>query len=182
MFEDREYFYIGDRNKSTNGNKNIDGIWKSVLKYGVLTASHFEARFPDDPALSEGKDEFLQLPKISVEPWSGMKRAVTVKGEMTSETRTLFLRIIDSEDIRLWNFVLFRDGKKLLSVSDCNDRIVTEHFAKEFMEKLFHRWFEAIPEPEINPQEGETGEFLEILREMTQEIVSMLERDQSIHG
>lgn len=182
MSGDREYFYIGDRNKNTSGIKSIGGIWKSVLKYGVLSGSHFEARFPDDPALSEGKDEFLQLPKISVESWSGMKGAIAVKGEMTPEARALFLRIIDSEDIRLWDFVIFRDGKKLLSVSDYDDRIVTEHFAKEFMEKLFHSWFEAIPEPEIKPQEGETGEFLEVLREMTQEIVSMLERDKSVHG
>jgi len=50
------------------------------------------------------------------------------------------------------------------------------------MEKLFHKWFEVIPDPEIKSQEGETGEFLEMFREMTQEIVSMLEKDKSIHG
>lgn len=182
MSGEREYFYIGDRDKSTSGIKSISGIWKTIFKYGVLSASHFEVRFPDDPALSEGKEEFLQLPRISVEPWSGMKGAIAVKGEMSPEARALFLRIIDNENIRLWDFVLFRDGKKLLSVSDYIDRIVTEHFAKEFMEKLFHSWFEAIPEPEIKPQEGETGESLEVLREMTQEIVSMLERDKSVHG
>ncbi|WP_159433995.1 hypothetical protein [Carboxydothermus pertinax] len=55
MSGEREYFYIGDRNKSTRGIKGISGIWKSVLEYGVFSASHFEARFPDDPALSEGK-------------------------------------------------------------------------------------------------------------------------------
>lgn len=173
---DCEYYYIGSTNENTGG------IWKHVLKYGVLSASHFEVRFPDDPTLSEGKEDFLQLPKISVEPWSGMKGAIVVKGEMTPAARALFLRIIDSEDIRLWDFVLFRDGKKLLSVSDYDDRIVTEHFGKEFMEKLFHSWFEVIPEAEIKPQEGETGEFLEVLREMTQEIVSMLERNKSVHG
>lgn len=148
----------------------------------MLSASHFEVRFPDDPALSEGKEEFLQLPKISVEPWSGMKGAIAVKGEMTPEARALFLRIIDSEDIQLWDFVLFRDGKKLLSVSDYIDRIVTEHFAKEFMEKLFQSWFEAIPEPEIKPQEGETGELLDVLREMVQEALFELKRDDSVHG
>lgn len=179
---EREYFYIGDRNDSTSGIKGISGIWRSFLKYGVLSASHFEVRFPDDPALSEGKEDFLQLPRISVEPWSGMKRAIAVRGEMTPEAKALFLRIIDNDDIRLWDFILFRDGKKLLSVSDYIDRIVTEHFAKEFMGRLFHNWFEAIPDPEIKSQEGETGEFLEMFREMTQEIVSMLEKDKSIHG
>jgi hypothetical protein len=79
MFEDRGYFYIGNRDKSTGGIEAIDGIWKFILKYGILTASHFEAHFPDDPYLGEGKDEFLQLPKISVEPWSGMKGAIAVK-------------------------------------------------------------------------------------------------------
>lgn len=178
---EREYFYIGDRNNSTSGIKGISGIWKSVLKYGVLSSSDFEIRFPDDPALSEGKEDFLQLPRILVEPWSGMKGAIAVRGEMTPEAKALFLRIIDNEDIRLWDFILFKDGKKLLSVSDFIDLIVTEHFAKEFMERIFHEWFEAIPDPEVKSYEGETGKFLEMLCDITQEIVSMLEKDKSIH-
>lgn len=181
MSGEREYFYIGDRDKSTIGIKDISGMWKFVLKYGVLSATHFEVRFPDDPALSEGKEEFLQLPNISVEPWSGMKGAIAVKGEMTPKARALFLRMIDGEDIRLWDYVLFRDGKKILSVSDYIDRIVTEHFAKEFMEKLFQRWFEAIPEPEIKPQQEETGELLEVLREMAQEVLFDLEKNDSVY-
>lgn len=48
MSGDREYFYIGDRDKSTSGIKGINGIWRPVLKYGVLSASHFEVRFPDE--------------------------------------------------------------------------------------------------------------------------------------
>lgn len=31
MSGEREYFYIGDRNKSTSGIKSISGIWKTIL-------------------------------------------------------------------------------------------------------------------------------------------------------
>ncbi|QZA32053.1 hypothetical protein [Hydrogenibacillus sp. N12] len=181
MSGDREYFYIGDRTERTRGIQDISGVWKFLIKYGVLSASHFEVRFPDDPELSEGKEEFLRLTNISVEPWSGMKGAIAVKGEMTPEARALFLRMIDGEDIRLWDYVLFRDGKKILSVSDSIDRIVTEHFAKEFMEMLFRRWFEAIPEPEIKAEKWETGE-LEELREAINKALFELEKDDATHG
>ncbi|PTQ53763.1 MAG: hypothetical protein HSCHL_1531 [Hydrogenibacillus schlegelii] len=76
---------------------------------------------------------------------------------------------------------LFRDGKKILSVSDSIDCIVTEHFAKEFMEMLFRRWFEAIPEPEIKAEKWETGE-LEVLREAINKAFFELEKDEATHG
>lgn len=171
MTQEKEYIYVGDSHTSTPAIEGISSVWTSVLRYGVLQASHFEARFPDDPALSEGKEEFLGLPKISVGPWSGMSGAIAVTGEMTPEAKALFLRIIDGGDIRLWDFVLFRNGKKLLSVSDYVDRIVTEHFAREFMEKLFQSCFEAIPEPAVEHGDGEAGGILETVRETIQEVL-----------
>jgi hypothetical protein len=170
MSKEREYYYIGKR-------RGAD-IWKLILKYGVLSASHFEVRFPDDPTmtLSEGEEEFLGLPEVFVEPWSGMKGAIAVKGEMTKEARELFLQIIETRRIRLWDFILFRDERKLLSVSDFDDRIVTENFAKEFMEKLFLTWFEPIPEPEIK-SEGISKDFLEEVSQAIQETLSKLVLD-----
>ncbi|KHO60919.1 hypothetical protein THYS13_24810 [Thermoanaerobacter sp. YS13] len=170
MSKEREYYFIGKR-------RDTD-IWEVMLKYGVLSASHFEVRFPDDPTmtLSEGREEFLGLPKISVEPWSGMKGAIAIKGEMTKEARELFLQIIETRRIRLWDFILFRDGGKLLSVSDFDDRIVTENFAKEFMEKLFLNWFEPIPEPEIK-SEGILRDFLEEVSLPIQKALSKLVLD-----
>ncbi|HHY79592.1 MAG TPA: hypothetical protein GX516_04420 [Thermoanaerobacter sp.] len=172
MSKEREFYYIRERKRIGTD------IWKLILKYGVLSASHFEVRFPDDPTmtLSEGKEEFLELPKVFVEPWSGMKGAIAIKGEMTKEARELFLQIIETRRIRLWDFILFRDGRKLLSVSDFDDRIVTENFAKEFMEKLFLNWFEPIPEPEIK-SEGISRDFLEEVSQAVQKALSKLVLD-----
>nr|PZN01878.1 MAG: hypothetical protein DIU66_10770 [Bacillota bacterium] len=181
MSKTREYFFIGDRGQG-EGIEIMGGLWKFILKYAVLTASHFEAHFPNDPHLGEGRDEFLQLPKIKVEPWNGMKGAIAVKGEMTPEARALFLQIIETQFILLWDFMLFKDEQKLLSVSDYTDRIITEHFARDLMEKLFYSWFEPIPEPDrdIKSESNKSGELLEmLLSEMTKEITSMLEKEPS---
>lgn len=177
MSGEKEYFFIGDNESAEDGIRGISGIWKSVLEYGVLAASHFEVRFPDDPCLGEGKDEFMRLPGISVVPWSGMEGAIAVTGSMTPEARALFLQTLEEDGIRLWDFILFRDGKKLLSVSDHSDRIVTRRFAREFMERLFACWFEPIPEPEVTPQEKGPGVALNGLREAIRVIITELDDD-----
>lgn len=176
MSDEKEYFFIGD-NESAEGVWGISGIWKSVLEYGVLAASHFEVRFPDDPCLGEGKDEFMRLPGISVAPWSGMEGAIAVTGRMTPVARRLFLQTLEEDGIRLWDFILFRDGRKLLSVSDYTDRIVTGRFAREFMERLFACWFEPIPEPEVTSHEKGPGVALNGLREAIRVIITELDDD-----
>jgi len=118
MSKTREYFFIGDRGQG-EGIEIMGGLWKFIFKYAVLTASHFEAHFPNDPHLGEGRDEFLQLPKIKVEPWNGMKGAIAVKGEMTPEARALFLQIIETQFILLWDFMLFKDEQNF-----CRFRII----------------------------------------------------------
>jgi len=171
MIPNREYYYIGDVNHKTSG------IWEFMLKYGLLSASHFEIRFSEDHSFSEGREDFLQLPHVFAEPWSGMQGAIAIKGEMTSEARTLLLRIVDDKNFQLWDFVLTKNGNKLLSVSDYNDRIVTEHFGKEFFENLFFSLFEVIPETKIQPCGCEMSESLESLRKLvTQEIITVIER------
>lgn len=171
---DRAYFYKG------NTEEEAESVWKMILKYGVLSASHFEIHFPDDPVLGEGKEEFRRLPLISEEPWSGMAGAVTVKGEMTSVARSLFLRIIDHEDIRLWDFVLIREGRKLLIVQDFNLRILTESFVKDFLKKFFLSRFERVPEPETELGEA-VGFSKSEVAQLFQELVSEIEKSEPEH-
>lgn len=96
--------------------------------------------------------------------------SIAVKGKTSPEARALFLRCIDNDDMRLWDFIIFSDWKKLLSVSDYNDRIETDHFPRSLWRSSFIAGLKPYRSRKSNPRE-ETGEFLEVLREMTQEIV-----------
>jgi len=155
----------------------LSDLWKSILLYGIRTATHFEAHFPDDDSdLAEGKEEFLRLPKISVKPWSGMKGAIAVHGEMTPEATALFMEAAEKEN--LWDYQLFRDGRELLSVSDNHDCLVAEHFLKEFLQKLFGR-FEPFRQRETEPEKGSTDAFLKLFQEATKKALSDLGQDES---
>jgi len=167
--------HLGDRELA-----GASDVWLPILKYGIRTATHFEAHFPDDESdLAEGKDEFRRLPKVSVTPWSGMEGAIAVSGEMTPEARELFTKCAEEQDPWLWSYTLFRDGKELLSVSDHSDRIVSEHFIKEYMQKLFESWFEPIIEPETQQEAGSTDAFLKLLQEEMKTALSDLAKDHS---
>lgn len=141
---------------SHQGDKELiaaEDIWLPILKYGIRTATHFEAHFPDDDSyLAEGKDEVRQLPKTFVEPWSGMEGAIAVYGEMTPEARALFMKVAEEGTPWLWDYELIRDGEVLITVSDHEDRTVSENFIKEYMQKVFESWFRPIPKREDPPQ------------------------------
>lgn len=151
MIEDGEYFYTwrarGER----------DPLWEWILIQGILLATCFEARFPDDPDLGEGKEQFSRLPGVTEEPWEGMEGAVKIRGEMTPEARSLFLAIAGDGDIRLWDFILYEGDRKLLAVDDFTDRFVTGYFARKFLKKLFDHWFERIPEDPAGPGDRAAG-------------------------
>src|SRR5690606_37670211 len=154
--------------------------FRDTPKYGIRTATHFEAHFPDDDSsLAEGKDEFRQLPGVSIRPWDRMKGAIDVYGEMTPEARALFMKCAEEQDPWLWSYILFRDGKKLLSVSDHSDRIVSEHFIREYMEQLFASWFEPIIEREVEQEADSTEAFLKLLQEEMKTALSDLAQDHS---
>lgn len=153
-----------------------DDVFTSILTYGISSAAHFEAHFPDDDScLAEGKEEFRQLPQVSVGPWSGMEGAITVSGEMTPEARELFMKSVEEKEPWLWDYNLFRDGKELLSIADHSDLVVTESFIKEYMEKLIESWFRPIVEPET-VQSERAKEVLEVIKEMTARELSDLLR------
>jgi len=174
MSGERWYYY---RRLGSPDITGVTDLWKSLLIYGIRMATHFEAHFPDDDSdLAEGKEKFLRLPKISVKPWSGMKGAIAVHGEMTPEATTLFMEAAEKEN--LWDYQLFRDGKELVSVSDNRDCLVSEHFLKEFFQKLFERFqLVALQEPES--EKGSTDAFLELFQEATKKALSNLAKDQS---
>lgn len=186
MLEGKRYFYNHLGDKELVG---VDDIWLPILKYGIRTATHFEAHFPDDDSfLADGKEEMRQLPQTSVTPWSGMKGAITVSGEMTPEARALFMRAAEVREPWLWDYALFRDGKELLTVSDHEDRIVTEDFIKEYMQKVLEGWFELIPEPKYErkgqakqnePGESKANEVMKIIMEMTRKELLDLSRKYS---
>ncbi|HEY8489271.1 MAG TPA: hypothetical protein VIL38_09390 [Thermaerobacter sp.] len=170
MIDDGEYFYTwrasGDR----------DPLWEWILTQGILLATRFEARFPDDPELGQGKAEFSRLPGVTEEPWEGMEGAIRIRGEMTPEARSLFLAIAGGGDIRLWDFILYEGDHQLLAVDDFTDRFVTGYFARKFMKKLFDHWFEPIAEGPDDPRaraeplaRDELLAFLDALRQVVQE-------------
>lgn len=178
------YNHLGDKELV-----GVDDIWLPILKYGIRTATHFEAHFPDDDCyLADGKDEMRQLPQTSVTPWSGMEGAITVAGEMTQEARALFMRAAETQKPWLWDYVLYRDGKLLLKVSDHSDRSVSEDFIKEYMQKVFESWFE--PAPDLKPKEEKqdtprkpgqptVDEVLKLIMEATGKELSDLARKHS---
>lgn len=72
--QEREYFYTWRSRGET------DPLWHWILRQGILRVTHFEARFPDDPQLGQGRAEFSRLPGIVEEPWEGMEGAVRIRG------------------------------------------------------------------------------------------------------
>ncbi|WP_203530702.1 hypothetical protein [Thermaerobacter sp. PB12/4term] len=179
VIEDREYFYTWRTRQET------DPLWNWILKEGILLATHFEAHFPDDPDLGQGREAFSRLPGVTEEPWEGMEGAIKIRGEMSPDARSLFLAIAGGGDVRLWDFILFEGERKLLAVDDFSDRFVTGYFARKFMKKLFDHWFEPIPE---GPAEGdlqveamshdEARDVLNAVRDVVQTALRDLERDR----
>ena len=104
-----------------------DAEWRSLLSDHLDRADEFRVHMPDgDGPLSYGRAEFMALPAVKVQPWSGMRDAVEITGAMTSAAKALLLRIevsIESFDPehKLWDYELVENGTVVLSIGDYHD-------------------------------------------------------------
>lgn len=73
---------------------------------------------------------------------------------MTPEARQLFVKSAAEQDPWLWDYVLLRDGKNVLMVTDQTKRMVAESFIQECLQKLFTTWFKLVGE--LKPRKEET--------------------------
>jgi hypothetical protein len=104
-----------------------DAEWRSLLSEHLDRADEFRVHVPDgDGPLSYGRAEFMALPAVEVQSWSGMRDAIEITGAMTSAAKALFLRLevsIESFDPehKLWDYELVENGTVVLSIGDYHD-------------------------------------------------------------
>ena len=107
-----------------------DDEWRTLLKERLNRADAFRVHVPDgEGPLSHGRKEFLALPGVEVQPWTGMRDAIEIVGPLTQAVRDLFLRLepsIESFDPqhKLWDYELVQDGTVILSIGDFHDLMV----------------------------------------------------------
>ena len=104
-----------------------DEQWRALLTEHLDRADEFRVHVPDgDGPLSFGRREFMALPDVQVQPWTGMRDAIEISGPLTPATRDLFRRLepsvqtFDPED-KLWDYQLLRAGTVTLSIGDFHD-------------------------------------------------------------
>jgi hypothetical protein len=107
-----------------------DHHWRPLFDHYLAEADSWLVHVPDgDGELSDGREEFLALPGVTVRPWEGMRGAVEIAGAMSAASRELFGRLKESltsyeEGRHLWDFRLLRAGHVVLSVSDFSDLLI----------------------------------------------------------
>ena len=104
-----------------------DDQWRALLTEHLDRADEFRVHVPDgDGPLSFGRREFLALPDVQVQPWTGMRGAIEISGPLTPAIRDLFRRLepsvqtFDMEN-KLWDYQLLRAGTVTLSIGDFHD-------------------------------------------------------------
>ena len=104
-----------------------DEQWRALLTEHLDRADEFRVHVPDgDGPLSFGRREFLALPDVQVQPWTGMRDAIEISGPLTPAIRDLFRRLetsvqtFDTES-KLWDYQLLRGGTVTLSIGDFHD-------------------------------------------------------------
>jgi hypothetical protein len=71
-----------------------DDEWRTLLGEHLKRADSFRVHVPDgDGPLSYGRVEFMALPGVVVQPWSGMRDAIEITGPLSPAARDLFLRM-----------------------------------------------------------------------------------------
>jgi hypothetical protein len=104
-----------------------DDEWRTLLGEHLKRADSFRVHVPDgDGPLSYGRVEFMALPGVVVQPWSGMRDAIEITGPLSPAARDLFLRMepsIESFDPqhKLWDYELVENGVVILSIGDYHD-------------------------------------------------------------
>jgi hypothetical protein len=104
-----------------------DDQWRTLFTYYLDEADSFLVHMPDgEGPLSHGREEFRSLPGISIRPWDGMRDAIEIAGELSSQSRELFTSIETSiesyePDKKLWDYRFLRGGRVVLSISDFSD-------------------------------------------------------------
>lgn len=99
--------------------RKLEGLWLAVFGFYLEKATGFRAFFPDHPELSEGKEDFLDLPFVSVGEWGGMKDCAEVSGPLSPQASALLRRAQDRRNqLRLWSFELLLNDQALLRLED----------------------------------------------------------------
>ena len=74
--------------------------------------------FDADDYLNTGKQEFLNLPSITISPYEGMKNSIKVTGELNMVAREIFLTFLAPDEPNLWSFQFLKGNDIMLEVAD----------------------------------------------------------------
>ena len=74
--------------------------------------------FDADEFLNAGKQEFLNMPSITLSPYEGMENSIEVTGELNTGTREVFLTFMAPSQPDLWSFQFLKGNDVMLRVED----------------------------------------------------------------
>ncbi|HEY0812351.1 MAG TPA: hypothetical protein VGE11_03645 [Pseudonocardia sp.] len=113
-----------------------DDQWRPLLSYVLDQADSYRVHVPEGPGgqLSYGREQFKALPESSVTPWSGMRDALEIAGELSPGARELFATMENSlasfnPTEKLWDYQLLRRGDVLLRIGDYHDLLLYPTYA-----------------------------------------------------
>ncbi|MFZ3588652.1 hypothetical protein ACOI1C_05075 [Bacillus sp. DJP31] len=123
-------------------NISDDDNWNKVFNICLNEANRFEVAYPlgddeDDNPLLVGRDYFSSTPSLKTKPWDLMDNSLLYYGELNTAIKNyIYTKVspsFDGEKSEIWNFSLFKNDIKLLSVTDFNVCII---YHGQFMERL----------------------------------------------
>ncbi len=71
-----------------------------------------------DELLNAGKQEFLNMPLITISPSEAMENSIEVTGELNTVTREVFLTFMAPSQPDLWSFQFLKGNDVMLRVED----------------------------------------------------------------
>lgn len=101
--------------------------WKEIFHFYLNHCTCFEIHYPDGPTtpdnpLTVGREEFRQLPDITIGAWSGMENSIQIKGKLNEKSISLFCKYTEDSFSgyrpSLWDYTLLKEGQPLLKVDD----------------------------------------------------------------
>jgi hypothetical protein len=102
--------------------------WETCFRFLMEKSDTFRIIFQvesnayDAEGLNAGKQEFLNLPSITISPYSGMKNSIEATGALDTAARELFLSFMkpafEGHTPDLWSFQLLERNDVLLRVED----------------------------------------------------------------
>ena len=74
--------------------------------------------FDADEVVNAGKQEFLNMPSITISPSEGMENSIEVTGELNLVAREVFLTFMAPSTPELWSFQFLKGNDVMLRVED----------------------------------------------------------------